>query len=411
VTTETSILLPSAAVDLFIQDKKTAEAARNLSQDWRFARVEINVHEGNVEQALELYQANASPDLMIVETETTDESFIGRLEALSGYCDEKTNAVVIGPVNDVNLYRSLTSMGVSDYLVRPVPEETLSEVIAKILIEKLGASGSRLIAVAGAKGGVGVSSLTQVLAYGLSENLGQKTFLMDAAGGWSSLSVGMGFDPAATMQEAVRAANNRDEDTLKRMLFKANDKLSVLATGADSLLDPVVSADQYEELLDMIMATYPVVLVDLSSSDPSLKKTVINRAHELIVVTMPTLTSLRSARSFLQEIKTLRGNDQSNIDLILNKKGIGGNKDVPEKDIAEALDITPSAVIPFDPKLFIGCENGGVKISEDKAGADVVETMLPLAGKVVSASAEKEQVDGSESKSGVLGQLLGKLKK
>jgi len=411
VTTETSILLPSAAVDLFIQDKETAEAARNLSQDWRFARVEINVHEGNVEQALGLYQNNVSPDLLMVETETTDESFIGRLEALSDYCDEKTNAVVIGPVNDVNLYRSLTSMGVSDYLVRPVPEDTLSEVIAKILIEKLGASGSRLIAVAGAKGGVGVSSLTQVLAYGLSENLGQKTFLMDAAGGWSSLSVGMGFDPAATMQEAVRAANNRDEDTLKRMLFKANDKLSVLATGADSLLDPVVSAEQYEELLDMIMATYPVVLVDLSSSDPSLKKTVINRAHELIVVTLPTLTSLRSARSFLQEIKTLRGNDSGNIDLVINKKGIGGNKDVPEKDIADALDIRLSAVIPFDPRLFIGCENDGVKISEDKAGANVVETMLPLAGKVVSASAEKEQAESGDSKSGVLGQLLGKIKK
>src|SRR5690606_22025718 len=157
------------------------------------------------------------------------------------------NAVVIGPVNDVNLYRQLTAMGVRDYLVRPVAKDILSEVIAHALVEKLGASGSRLIAVTGAKGGVGATALTQALAWGLSENLKQKTFLLDSAGGWSSLGVGMGFETTASLIEAVRAAASRDEDTIKRMLVKPNDKLSILGTGMESLLDASVPAQQYEE--------------------------------------------------------------------------------------------------------------------------------------------------------------------
>jgi len=192
---------------------------------------------------------------------------------------------------------------------RPVPLKTLSEIVAGNLIEKLGTKGSRLIAVIGAKGGVGTSSLTQGLSWGISENLKQKTFLMDAAGGWSSLSVGMGFEPSTTLYEAVRAASNKDEDTLERMFYKANEYLTVLSAGADPMLEASVHAQQYEDLIDLMMVKYPVVMVDLSGAIPSLKRTVINRAHELVIVTTPTLPALRSARSLMQEVKLLKNGD------------------------------------------------------------------------------------------------------
>ena len=99
----------------------------------------------------------------------------------------------------------------------------------------------------------------------------------------------MGFEPATTLYEAVRAASNKDEDTLGRMFFQANDKLTVLAAGADPMLEASVQAQQYEELIDLMMIKYPVVIVDLSGAVPSLKRTVMNRAHELVLVTTPTL--------------------------------------------------------------------------------------------------------------------------
>ena len=337
MSTETNILLPTANVDIFIRDKETLEAARSLVDDWRFARVNLSVEEGDVETAILSYQEAQSPTLVIIETESTDESFIGRLGELSSHCHEETNAIVIGPVNDVNLYRSLTSMGVRDYLVWPVPNQTLSEVIATTLIEKIGTTGSRLIAVTGAKGGVGTSALTQGLALGLSEKMGQKTFLMDAAGGWSTLSVGLGFDPTTTLQEAVRAAGNKDEDTFARMFFQVNDKLTLLASGADPMLETSVNAQQYEEMIDFLMASYPIVMVDLSGAIPSLKRAVLSIAHEIVVVTTPTLSSLRAARTIMQEIKLIHGGSLDNVDLVVNIECMIPSKEVPKDDIAMAL--------------------------------------------------------------------------
>lgn len=407
--TETSILLPSATVDFFLKDKETIAAAQSLQNDWRFARVKIRVQEGGVETATKLYASSASPEIVMIETDTTEDSFIARLGELSGHCEEHTSAIVIGPENDVNLYRRLTSMGVSDYLVRPVPEETLGDVIAQTLIEKLGAAGSRLIAIVGAKGGVGVSSLAEALACGSSETLDQKTLLLDAAGAWSSLGVGLGFEPVASTAEAIKAVVAKDMDSLRRMLYSVSDKLSVLATGTEPMLEVAASIGQFEEILNTSMNSYPVVIADLSGAGPNLKKTILTRAHEIIVVSTPTLASLRSARALIQEIKKLHGGQASNIDLVLNMVGMAPGKEVPKADIKAALDSEPEAVIAFDPKLFIGVENDGRRISLEKAGQDVIQKLLPMIQKVVvarEAAVANDAADGS-----LLGGLLGKLKK
>ena len=406
MSTETNILLPTARVDLFVKDKETLEAARALKDDWRFARVTLSVEEGDVDGAIKNYAQASAPDLVIIETEITGDEFVQRLHSLSAYCDENTNAIVIGPVNDVDLYRSLTSMGVSDYLVKPVAYNILSEIIAKALIDQLGVSGSRLIGVIGAKGGVGTSALTQGLAWGLSDQLQQKTFLLDAAGGWSTTAVGVGFEPSATMHEAVSAAASQDEDNLKRMLFKASDQLTVLATGADAMLEASVHAQQFEDLIDWLMQSYPVVLVDLSGAIPSLKKTVVTKAHELVVVTTPTLPALRSARSLIGEVKTLHGGDDSNIDLIVNMAGVMPSKEVPKKDIETALDYKPSTVISFDPKLFLGNESEGKKLSDNKNGMEIINKLLPVAEKILLGKSEQSQ----QGKDSFLDNILSKVK-
>ncbi|MEM6811680.1 MAG: P-loop NTPase [Pseudomonadota bacterium] len=384
--TETNILLPTASVHFFLKDAETTDAARSLVNDWRYARVNVSVEEGDVNTAVQSYQETTSPDLIIIETEKTDDSFVDELAELSAYCEENTNAIVIGPVNDVDLYRNLKQMGVSDYLVRPVPVDMLSEIVASALIEQLGTSGSRLIAVMGAKGGVGASALTQGLAWGLSENLGHKTFLMDASGGWSSLSVGMGFDPAGTLHEAVKAASTQDIESLERMYHKVNDKLTVLATGADAMLEASVHAQQYEDLIDFIMQSHPVLLVDLSDAIPSLKRTVLNKAHEILLVTTPTLPSLRASKTLMNEIKLLQGGNTDHIDLVVNMSGMIPGKEVPAKDIEVVLDEKPSVVIPFDAKAFVGTENEGRKLTQDKTGSSIVYSLLPVAERVLNPS-------------------------
>lgn len=407
-TSGTSILLPGARVSVFTSDGETIETVRVLEADWRFARVALTTHPGGVNEAVALYSRETSPDLVIVQTDVIDDSFALRLEALGGCCAEGTGAIVIGPVNDVYLYRKLIGMGVNDYLVRPVKPLILGEVIAKSLIEKMGATGSRLIAVAGAKGGVGTSLIAQILACGLADQLRQKTLLLDAAGSWSTTGVGLGFEPTTTLAEALKVAATGDESRLNRMLFTSGERLSVLASGGDVMLEHTVTPDQIEKLLNIFMVKFPVIVFDLSQAPVAVRRSLLARAHRVMLVSSATLPSLRHARSLLQEIKELRGGSVQDTDLVLNMQGFAPGAEPTKGDIEAALDRKPAVVLPFNPKLFAGLESQGRKFTDDKVGADIARALAGLLQKTLGLGAEDAGASSDKAKttgSGLLGLL------
>lgn len=372
----TATLLPQSRVAVYSKDKDTIEAAKNIAADWRFARVKMQTEEGDVETATRAYAEFKSPDVLIIQTDTIDEAFVGKLEALAAHCDENTEAVVIGPDNDVNLYRKLIDMGVSDYLVRPVSAEVLAEVTAKTLIAQHGVSGSRLVAFVGAKGGLGTSTITRNVGWALSSDLGQKTMLVDASGGWSSHPVGLGFEPSTTFAEAVKAADNGDEDSLARMLFKINDKYTTLATGGDVLLEPALKPAQMENLLETLMVKYPAVIADISGAAPDVCKAILSRANDIVLVSNATVSCLRLARTLIMEIKDIRGGEDDEVSLLINMEGFAPGNELSKADILKAMELDVKASVPFDPKTFVKLESEAASLFEDKAGRDIYTDII-----------------------------------
>lgn len=405
--TITSVLLPSARVGIYVLDPEIREAARSLADDWRFARVAISIHEGDVNAAIQAFQSSESPEFLMVETKTIDEGFIQSLETLASSCAAHTSAVVVGPDNDVYLYRKLIQMGVSDYLVRPLRKDVIAEVIAKTLIDKLGTTDSRLIALVGAKGGVGTSTLAQTTAMAVANRLNQKTVILDAAGGWSYTSVSVGVEPITTMAEATRAATATDQDSFKRMIVPAGDRLSVLASGADAMLDEVVTSEGFEQIINRLMVTFPALVVDLSGASPTVKRTVIHKAHEVLIVTDATLPSLRSARSLLQEIKTVRGGSDKEVSLVVNMKD-RQPIEVSVSDITEAMGRKPALVVPFLPKVFAMAESQGKSLLSIAGTDEIVTGLTTLVRRIISIQENSSVAEKPETN--LLGGLLGKLK-
>ena len=369
------VLLPAATVALHITDADMRDAANALASDWRFARVTFDIREGSIESAIEIYSQYASPELVIVETSSIEAGFTDRLESLASSCSANTSAVVVGPVNDVYLYRKMIDMGVSDYLVKPVTREVLADVISKTLIEKFGAPESKLVAVIGAKGGVGASVIAEEIARAAAK-LDEKTMLLDAAGGWSFLSVSMGTEPMTGFSELMRIAASTDEAAFKRNIFSPSEKLSILASGSDAMLDDNLTADGFETVINRLMITYPLVVIDLSGASAAVRKMVITKANHISVVSTPTLPSLRAARALLQEIKNMRGDSGDNLELILNKQGQSAGFEVSSKDIEQALDRKPALTISYDDKVFAASIAQGKAIGDVKGGEAIATSIL-----------------------------------
>ena len=106
-TDHIDVLLPGARVDVFAYSADTKKLFDELKNDWRFARVTIDAQEQNIDAAISKYKDYSSPDLVIIGTDDIGEGFIEKLGELAAHCVEGTEAVVVGPENDVTLYLSL----------------------------------------------------------------------------------------------------------------------------------------------------------------------------------------------------------------------------------------------------------------------------------------------------------------
>ena len=399
-------MLPSAKVHVFSSEEHTQDIVTSLAGDWRFGRVTLEVKGDRIDDAITLYTDSASPNVVVIQTTDTGDDFRNKLATLAEHCAEGTAALVIGPTNDVQLYRALTGIGVSDYLVHPVSLYDMAEALSRSLLSMLGATGSRLIAVVGAKGGVGTTNIAHLIATLCADSLAQKTVLLDAAAGHSTLGTQFGVNPTGTLVEAAKAAIDRDHDTLSRILMAVSENLTFLNTGAEPILGNASQQKLFEMLLDRMLGQYPVVIADLSSASPAIQSSVVARAHGVIFVTTPTVTALSLTRTLIKEVQGMRGNDTTNLCLVINRRGETPAYEVPDKDITEAVGLDINASLPYMPRHFLRCESEGVRPSDGPEGNKGMDTLTPFMQDLLGV----EHVVPRPEKTGGMSALLKKIK-
>ena len=98
-------------------------------------------------------------------------SILGGLDQLAEVCDAGTRVIVAGRVNDVTLYRELTKRGVSEYLITPIGTLDVVRAICSLFSSPDAKPVGRIIAVVGAKGGVGASTVAHNIAWAIGRDL------------------------------------------------------------------------------------------------------------------------------------------------------------------------------------------------------------------------------------------------
>src|SRR5690606_7547495 len=122
-------LVPRITIQAFCENSQTAQLVESAVHDRRMSKVALTTHNGGIDGAIETYKANPTPNLVIVETSLSPEQIPAELERLAEVCDASTRVVVLGHVNDVQLYRELIRSGVSEYIVLPA---TAPQIVAAI---------------------------------------------------------------------------------------------------------------------------------------------------------------------------------------------------------------------------------------------------------------------------------------
>ena len=379
---------PRVSVQAFCETTATAEAVQSAGLDRRLAKAHLTIKMGGVEAAIETYHSVPTPNVIILETEGSNDILAG-LDQLATVCDAGTRVVVIGNEDDVAPYRELVRRGVSDYVVGPVQTLDVVRSICGLFSASEAVAMGRIVAVVGAKGGVGASTVAHNVAWAIAHDLALDSVVIDLDLAFGTASLDYNKDPLQGIANAVFSPERPDTAFIERLLAKCNDHLSLLA--APAALDRVYDfgADAFDAVFDTLRMTTPCIILDIPHQWSGWTRRALVGADDILIVAEPDLANLRNAKNMLSLLKAARPNDRPPL-YCLSQVGMSKRPEITLREFAKAIESQPIASIPCDPRIFGTAANNGQMIAEISANHRISKMFVRIAQQLTGRGEPKK---------------------
>jgi pilus assembly protein CpaE len=392
---------PRISVQAFCETVEIASAVQAAGEDRRLGKAHLKIQMGGMAAAIEAYRNAPTPNVIVLESEGRADILAG-LDQLASVCDAGTRVVVIGRMNDVLLYRELVRRGVSDYVMAPVAPIDVVRAICNLFSTHDAKPVGRIVAITGAKGGVGASTIAHNIAWAIARDLALDSVVADLDLAFGTAGLDYNQDPTQGIADAVFSPDRIDTAFVDRLLSKCTDHLSLLA--APATLDRVYDfgTEAFDTIFDTLRASVPCVVLDIPHQWSGWTKRALISADDILIVASPDLANLRNTKNLFDLLKSSRPNDRAPL-YCLNQVGIPKRPEIKAAEFAKAIEADPVALIPFEPQLFGLAANNGQMIEEIAAKHKVTDQFLQMAQRLTG------RAEAKKPRSSILSPLLGKL--
>ena len=393
---------PRVSVQAFCETVETAAAVQSAGEDRRLGKAHLKIQMGGMAAAIEAYRSAPTPNVIVLESDGRND-LLGGLDQLATVCDAGTRVVVIGRINDVMLYRELVRRGVSDYVLAPVGAIDVVRSICNLFSAPEAKAVGRIIAVVGAKGGVGASTISHNVAWAIARDIAMDAVVADLDLAFGTAGLDYNQDPPQGIADAVFSPDRVDTAFIDRLLSKCTDHLSLLA--APATLDRVYDfgSDAFDAVFDTLRSTMPCIVLDVPHQWSGWTKRALIGADDILIVAAPDLANLRNTKNLFDLLKAARPNDRPPL-YCLNQVGVPKRPEIAAAEFAKAIESQPVVSIPFEPQIFGSAANNGQMIAEISANHKSIEMFLQIAQRLTGRSETKKQ------KSSLLSPLIEKLR-
>lgn len=305
----------------------------------------VEIHRGTILNAIKHLAKEPTPRALIVDIAGVPHP-VEELENLARVCTPDVRVIVIGEDSDVGFYRDLVrNMGVAEYVHKPLTRDHVTRLlvphIAGVTMDVSVARGGSVIAVCGARGGAGATTIAVNLALQLSTATRGHIALLDLHLRQGTAALMLGVKPEGGLRIALEQPERADALFLDRVAVEVNERLRLIA--ADEALDgmPAPTPEGTRRVLDLLRRRFNYIVVDMPVPGNLAEMQVLLGARHLLAVMAPDLASIRDAVR-LRELAAGLGN--SHTTMVLNHVGILGG--LKPQLVEQGLGDKPAIQIP-----------------------------------------------------------------
>ncbi len=379
----------------FVCDKETEGILTSLSLSHMDTDIKIEAQQGGIKGAIKYLKSHSSPRILLVDI-SESEFAASDMQSLAEVCAPNVAVIAIGERNEVGLFRELMSLGVRDYIVKPLTASLVIRSLEQLLLDSTSGgftAQGQLVTFIGARGGVGASTLAANCAWLLGNNYSKRVGLLDMDLQFGTIAQIFDIPTARGFSEALEAPDRVDEVFVDRVMVKQSQHLSVLSSEEELGSTSKISAKSMDKLLDILLKQFHYTITDLPSNfSTSVAAQTIKKSGVIVVVVDFTIMSVRSAVRILKFIKDNQNPDQRVL-LIVNKVGQYKQGEIEQQDFQEYLQCKVDLIIRFDAKNPITALNEGTPVAAENGpmSTGILAMTELLLGRQVSSPSQKNK--------------------
>jgi pilus assembly protein CpaE len=297
--------------------------------------------------------------------------------------------VVVAREMDPSMMRLAMRAGAREFLNAKDAEAELAGVLQSIEEEQLAAAHphtGRIVAVIGAKGGVGTSTVAANLAYALAGKE-RRPLLVDLDVQTGDLGNLFDLPPSDGLLEALLRVDIIDQVAFGGYVVRHASGVSLLASSRDQSASGELPAAKLETLMRLAAATHPFVVVDLPRRVDQGTGTVLGMADDILLVMEQSVSHLRCAKRMAQMFASV-GADLKKTTALVNRYDRAAA--IVPRDVIEAVRVKDAFTLPNDFSLATRASDLGAPVLQTAPSSNLGRRMTELAEKMIG---EKRPVD------------------
>jgi pilus assembly protein CpaE len=358
--------------------------------------------------------AQTHPDIGVVSLDSDPDKGI-RLVAQLHESAPDCAILVVSSSTEGNLILRAMRAGAKEFLNHPVRIEDLVHALGRIGERRFGKGDSKnrassVIAVAGATGGVGSTSLAVNLGCALAADPKNSVCVVDLDLALGDADVLLDTIPDYTLVDVAQNVTRLDFSLLKRSLTKHASGLFLLPRPVQLEDAAHITPDDLQRVIGLLKATFSHLIIDLSKSYNALDRVALDMATHVLLVTQLDLPCLRNVVRLLMSFGEINGL-KDKVKIVVNRVGL--DNQISLKKAQETIGREIFWQLPNDYRAMVEVRNNGVPLLEQAPKSPLTQAIVHLGGALTADGKPAEAGATEESKttkSGWFKLLPGSLK-
>lgn len=338
-----------------------------------------------------------APDLVLVNIDADPEQAIFLIQSIA----QSHPGVVVLPASrapDSAILLRVIRAGAREFLTLPTQASEINDTLNRLFNRhaELGTATDRdpqVIAVAGAAGGVGCTSLAVNLATALARTNTTEVILTDLDLLLGCVDACLDIVTNNTLFTVVQNIDRLDLTLLKRSVTRHGSGLFVLPHPTAMEDAAKIDPDVLRRVLTLLKAAFPAVILDTSKGLQTSDFLAFELADVILMVVQLDLTCLRNTARLLHLFQQFEGLSEK-VKLVVNRTG-SNDTEISPKKAEETLKMPIQFNVPNATKVFRAARAKGVPIDEVAPGTRPHQAILSIARALRPSAAV---VDGKPKK-------------